>query len=244
LSLGIYVETESKILFFIWYLFILEEFVLLICGVDDAGRGAIVGPLVVAGVVVHKKDLIRIRDIGVKDSKLLSPKKRNHLFCQILKIIKNHTIVKLSPANIDEVVEKGKKFHRLNRLEAKAMAKTIQSLKPDVAYVDASDVLPERFGKNIAEELSFDIQIISEHKADITYPIVSAASIIAKVERDSIIAKIRRKYGDLGSGYMSDRKTVNFLEKWIREYKKYPKFVRKSWKPAKKIKAKIDLERF
>ena len=131
------------------------------------------------------------------------------------------------------------KHHRLNRLEAQAMAKVISMLKPDVAYVDASDVLADRFGQHIQESLTFNVHIISEHKADRNYPIVSAASIIAKVERDHAIEKLREKYahiGDMGSGYASDPRTIKFSEMWYATFKSYPEFVRRSWKPAKKLK--------
>jgi ribonuclease HII len=66
--------------------------------------------------------------------------------------------VKLSPAEIDKVVERGRKLHRLNRLEAQAMAKVIEQLKPDIAYVDASDVLEERFKQHILEYLPFKVE--------------------------------------------------------------------------------------
>ncbi len=116
------------------------------------------------------------------------------------------------------------------------MAEVIAALKPDIAYVDASDVLEERFKQHILENLPFEVQIVSEHKADAKYPIVSAASIIAKVERDKAIRELRKKHGDLGSGYITDPKTRVFLEQWIKKFGTYPEFVRKSWKPAKRIK--------
>jgi ribonuclease HII len=86
------------------------------------------------------------------------------------------------------------------------------------------------------EFLPFKVQIISEHKADKKYPIVSAASIIAKVERDKAIKEIEEKYGEVGCGYPTDPKTIKFLEKYLKKYGKYPEFVRKSWKPAKRLK--------
>jgi len=209
----------------------------LIAGVDDAGRGAVIGPLVVAGILVDEKGLEKIEALGVRDSKTLTPKRREHLAAEILKIVKAYHIVRLSPRDIDHVVETGKKLHRLNRLEAKAMAKVISHLKPDIAYIDASDVLPERFSRHIDEELAFKVEIISEHKADKTYPVVSAASIIAKVERDRAISDLRKKYGEIGSGYASDRRTIEFLKKWIKTHDDYPGFVRRSWAPAKRLKA-------
>jgi len=210
---------------------------MLIAGIDDAGRGAVIGPLVIAGVLVDEKGLEKIEALGVRDSKTLTPKRREHLAVEILKIVKNHCIIKLLPKDIDRVVKTGKKLHRLNRLEAKAMAEVISHLRPDIAYVDASDVLPERFSRHIAEELTFKVQIVSEHKADKSYPVVSAASIVAKVERDRAISDLRRKYGEVGSGYASDRRTLEFLEEWIKTHGDYPDFVRKSWAPAKRIKA-------
>jgi ribonuclease HII len=207
-----------------------------IAGVDDAGRGPVIGPLVIAGVMVEEKDLSRLRNLGVKDSKLLSPRRREQLAEEIKKLALQFHVIRLSPAEIDKIVDTGKKLHKLNRLEAHTMAKVIAALKPDIAYVDASDVLAERFGKHIEEKLPFRIQIVSEHKADVKYPVVSAASIIAKVERDRAVEELAKKHGDMGSGYITDPKTVDFLEKWVKTHGSYPDFVRKSWKPAKRLK--------
>lgn len=207
-----------------------------LAGVDDAGRGPVLGPLVIAGVLINSNDLPRLISLKVKDSKLLSPKRREQLAGEITKTVDNWHVVKLCPTEIDRIVETGNRLHKLNRLEARAMAQVIEYLKPESVYVDASDVLPGRFKQHIAEEVSFKVKIVSEHKADRTYPIVSAASIIAKVERDREIAEIRKNYGDCGSGYASDAKTIRFLEDWIRTHEEYPNFVRKSWKPAKRLK--------
>jgi ribonuclease HII len=212
----------------------------MVGGVDEAGRGSVLGPLVVAGVSVDKKDLPKLVELGVKDSKLLSPQKREELVDHIREIALIHNVVFLTPAEIDAVVESKRKLHKLNRLEAKAMAKIITILKPDLVYVDASDVLADRFGEHILEELDFSTKIVSEHKADLNYPVVSAASIIAKVERDRVISQLKKRYGDLGCGYPSDSKTVKFLEDWATKFGEYPDFVRKSWKTAKRIKSKTD----
>lgn len=211
---------------------------MLIAGVDDAGRGSTVGPLVIAGVLLDKKNLPRLTRLGVRDSKQLSPGKRERLAEEIEKIALKHHVIKLSPAQIDKVVETGKRLHKLNWLEAQTMAKVISTLQPDVAYVDAADVLADRFRTDIVENLEFKVQIISEHKADVTYPIVSAASIIAKVKRDQAISELRDAYGDFGCGYATDPKTLQFLENLISELGSYPDFVRKSWKTAKRLKEK------
>jgi len=215
---------------------------MLVAGVDDAGRGSVIGPLVIAGILIEEGDIPKLVQLGVKDSKLLSPSRREALAIEIKRIAKKHAVVKLSPSEIDKVVEKGRKLFRLNRLEAQAMAKVIELLKPDVAYVDASDVLEERFKQHILECLPFKVEIVSEHKADRKYPVVSAASIIAKVERDHEIAELKAKYGDFGCGYPTDPKTLNFLRRCLENFKGYPEFVRKSWKPAKKIRRENDTQ--
>ncbi len=211
-----------------------------VVGVDDAGRGAIIGPLVIAGVLINEQDMPKLEKLGVKDSKLLSPSRREQLAEEIKKLALKYHIAKLAPAEIDKVVETGRKLHRLNRLEAQTMAKVIAALKPDVAYVDASDVLADRFKSHIEESLQLKVQIVSEHKADAKYPVVSAASIIAKVERDRAIAELQERHGNMGCGYPTDPKTIEFLESWIQKFGSYPEFVRKSWKPAKRLKAKAE----
>jgi len=213
---------------------------MLVAGVDDAGRGSVIGPLVIAGVLMKEEDIPKLIELGVKDSKLLSPHRREVLAVQIKQIAQKHTIIKLAPKEIDKVVQTGRKLHRLNRLEAQTMAKVIETLKPDKAYVDASDVLEERFKQHILELLPSKMEIVSEHKADRKYPIVSAASIIAKVERDKEIMELAKKYGDFGCGYPTDPKTISFLQQILEKSEKYPDFVRKSWKPAKKAKSEKD----
>ena len=206
---------------------------LRLCGIDDAGRGPVIGPLVIAGVLIDEERLPNLIRLRVRDSKTLSPRRREYLAGEILKIVEDYRVVKVPPSEIDRVVEHGRRLNRLNRLEARIMASIIRDLKPDIAYVDASDILPERFRQHIAEELPFTVKIVSEHKADRTYPIVSAASIVAKVERDREIESLKQIYGDFGSGYAADPKTISFLKRWIEEHESYPDFVRKSWKTVK-----------
>jgi ribonuclease HII len=214
---------------------------MLVAGVDDAGRGSVIGPLVIAGVLMREEELPKLVELKVRDSKLLSAYRREVLAVEIKRIAQKFSVIKILPKEIDMVVEKGRRLHRLNRLEAQKMAEIIEMLKPDIAYVDASDVLEERFKQHILECLSFKPKIVSEHKADRKYPIVSAASIIAKVERDKAIAELAGKYGDLGCGYPTDPKTLDFLRRWLERFGDYPDFVRKSWKPAKKAKGENDL---
>jgi len=207
----------------------------LIAGVDDAGRGAVIGPLVIAGVLLRQEDLQTLKELGVKDSKLLTPHKREVLAGEIREIVQKISVQKLRPSEVDTVVSSGRRLHKLNWLEAQTMANVIEELRPGLVYVDASDVLEERFKQHILECLPFRVDIVSEHKADRNYVAVSAASIIAKVERDREIAILGEAHGNFGSGYPSDQRTMNFLEYLMKTSREYPDFVRKSWKPAKKV---------
>jgi ribonuclease HII len=207
---------------------------LLVAGVDESGRGCIIGPLVVAGVAVEDENLSALMALGVKDSKLLTAKKREILYQEIIKITTCFKTVKVPPCEIDKAVECQIPLHKLNRLEAKTMAQVIESLSPHEVYVDAADIKEERFGIHISEYLTVKPKIVSRHKADLIYPIVSAASIIAKVERDREIETLKAEFGDFGSGYLHDEKTKSFIISWLKNNKEYPYCVRKSWKPAKK----------
>ncbi|WP_299293096.1 ribonuclease HII [Nitrosopumilus sp.] len=200
-----------------------------ICGIDDAGRGSMLGPLVIAGISIEKKNLRKLSALGVKDSKKLSPKKRQELYKSIIQLVDDYYVAKITPRSIDASVKK----HCLNGLEAKYMAKVVSKLDPHTSYVDSCDVNPKRFGKEIST-LSDNHKIKSYHHADSKFVIVSAASIIAKVSRDLAIEKLQKTY-DLGSGYPSDSKTVKFVTKYFQKNKSLPTFVRKSWKPVQAI---------
>ncbi len=215
---------------------------MLVAGVDEAGRGCVIGPLVVAGVAIKSENISLIVQLGVKDSKLLTAKKREGLYPEILKLTQSHYVIKVLPYLIDKAVRSTRVLYKLNRLEAQTMAKIIEELKPDEAYVDAADVLEDRFGVHIQECLTAKTTIVSKHKADRTYPVVSAASIIAKVERDREIKMLQLKYGDFGSGYLTDGKTMVFLKRLLNEYGDYPSCVRKSWEPARRAKAEHGVE--
>ena len=187
------------------------------------------GPLVIAGVSVDKKKIRKLTALGVKDSKQISSIKRKELYKKIIALVDNYYVAKISPKSIDRSV----KNHELNILEAKYMAKVVLKLNSDTSIVDSCDVNPKRFGKEISR-LSNKKKIRSYHHADSKFIVVSAASILAKVTRDREIERLR-KYHDIGSGYPSDRKTINFVKKYYCSEKSMPNFVRISWKPTQKI---------
>jgi ribonuclease HII len=209
---------------------------MLVAGIDEAGRGCVIGPLVIAGILIKQENTQSLVELGVKDSKQLTAKKRETLYPKILELCEKHAIIQLAPATIDKAVESQRKLHKLNRLEAQTMAQIVTALKPEIAYIDAADVLEQRFGQHVQEASPFKTLIISEHRADQTYPPVSAASIIAKVTRDKEIAILREQFGDFGTGYLTDQKTQTFLVEWLKSHPDYPQCVRQSWKPAKTAK--------
>jgi ribonuclease HII len=202
----------------------------MLCGIDEAGRGPVIGPMVIAVVCGNNETF---RSIGAKDSKLLTEGRRESILSNILKISDYHNFVIIGEEEIDEAVSK----KRLNFLEAKHIASLMQ--KGNSYIVDCPDVNETRF-KKILSDISGIDDIIAEHKADLTYPVVSAASILAKVMRESEIENIREEIGDFGSGYPSDPRTINFLRDYYRKNRVLPPHTRKSWKTVKNITGTLD----
>ena len=198
---------------------------MLVCGVDDAGRGSVLGPLVIAGIAIKQTKINQLKKQGIRDSKKLTPLARERLYKKIINIVDDYYVTRISPKIIDKSVFN----HSLNHLEARYMAKVISKLSPSIAFVDSCDVNPRRFGKEISK-LTFRSKIKSYHHADSKFVVVSAASILAKVSRDRAITRLRKKY-TVGSGYPSDPKTKAFIKKSIK--RNIPlTFIRKSWKPV------------
>lgn len=206
---------------------------LLICGIDEAGRGSVLGPLVIAGINIKNSDIKKLEEIGVRDSKALTRKKRGFLFDKILDISEFVCIYKIDCKTIDENVYQRK----LNKLEGGIMSTIIKYLEADVAYVDSCDVNINRYTNYLKSNLDLknNTSVIAMHKADRINPAVSAASIIAKVTRDREIQILEENFQNIGSGYPSDKKTMYFIHNWIKEYKEFPNFVRKSWEPVREI---------
>jgi ribonuclease HII len=207
---------------------------MLICGVDEAGRGPVIGPMVICGVIMEQADEPRLSEMGVKDSKLLTPQQREDIIEHVKKAVKDFSIVVVSPQEIDKAVES--ENTNLNWLEADKFAEIINQLKPDVAYIDCSSTNEEAFEDYIRARLrNKEIKLVVEHKADFNYPVVGAASIIAKVTRDNEIEKLKQKFRiDFGSGYPADPFTKQFLEKNFDKYN----FFRKSWSSWKNAASK------
>ncbi|HHF58997.1 MAG TPA: ribonuclease HII [Thermoplasmatales archaeon] len=206
----------------------------MICGIDEAGRGPVIGPMVIAGVQV--KDEKVLDGFRIRDSKKCSPERRERLADTIKsKADKIHIVV----FDADEIDELRKRF-TINEIEVEGFCRVMRVLRSDRYYVDSADVDEKRFANELRRRLDFDAEIISSHKAEEKFVVVAAASIIAKTERDRFVREIEKELREkldmpLGSGYPSDSTTIEFLKEWIKRYGKLPPHVRKSWKTIRKL---------
>ncbi|MEZ0247775.1 MAG: ribonuclease HII [Thermoproteus sp.] len=189
---------------------------MIVGGIDEAGRGPVVGPMVVAIVAGDEEELKRI---GAKDSKALSRSRREELYVDILAAAECINYVVIEPYIIDQRVRR----RELNRLELEAAAQLIGLCDADLYYIDSPDPKPERFGAAL-RALS-GREVVAMNKAE-RMPSVAAASIIAKVVRDRLIDLLKAEMGDFGSGYPSDPKTISAL----RSGRVAPECIRHSWK--------------
>jgi ribonuclease HII len=210
-----------------------------IAGIDEAGRGPVVGPMVIAGILLEESRIRELVDIGVRDSKRLTPRKRESLRNQIMEMILGHRIEILQAAVIDET----RNIKNLNMIEVEVIAKILSSLRPDLAQIGSADVIPSRFKEMILSEMRSPVEIQSTHHAEDLFPAVAAASIIAKTTRDRIVASMHQQFGDFGSGYPSDPKTRAFISEWYLRKRSLPHIVRKSWKTVESIIREVDSER-
>ena len=188
-------------------------------------KGPLLGPLVIAGVVADESVLDRLKSMGVKDSKMLSPKRREELFEQVKSLVESYEIIIVPPQEIDDAINS--ESLNLNWLEAIKTAMIINKLNAKKAYIDSPSTNLKAYADYMRVYVKDkDVNLICEHKADVNYVVVSAASILAKVTRDREIGKLKEKYGDLGSGYPADPVTKEFLKN---NWDKHPEIFRRTW---------------
>ena len=196
----------------------------LIMGLDEAGRGPVIGPLVIAAIIIEESNEYKLKELQVKDSKLLTPKKRSELFPEIKKIAKKFKILKVEPKEIDSFLEAD--HLNLNWLEARKTADIINELNPDKAFIDCPSPNKIAYSNYIKRFLTVNTELVLDHKAELKYPVVAAASILAKVSRDAEIRELEKKYGQIGPGYQSNPITQKFIKE---NFDKHPEIFRKSW---------------
>lgn len=198
-------------------------------GVDEAGKGPVLGSMFVAGVRTQPESL----PVDVDDSKRLSSEKRETLEERIRAVAETVAVLEIPVERIDDpdtdmntlTLEGHKEI--LNRLATPA----------DACFLDAADTDASRFEARVSEECPA-ASITATHGADECHRIVAAASIVAKVARDRHVAALAGEYGDIGSGYPSDRQTRAFLESYVIETGSLPACARTSWQTSQDLLAK------
>lgn len=191
-------------------------------GIDDAGRGPVIGPMVLAGCVINEEIEAQFREMGVKDSKQVAPKKRKELAAKIKELALSYKIVIISPEVIDVNQSIGVK---LNETEAIATAQIIDGLNENKDVIHTVVDCPSAGIKSWQDYLITQIKNMSnidlscEHKADVNHISAAAGSILAKETREEQMAILNSEYNnEMGSGYPSDPKTKEFLAKYARTY--------------------------
>ncbi len=201
-------------------------------GVDEAGRGPVIGDMFIALVAIPLGNLKYLKDLGVVDSKLLTPQMRSQLVPSIVKQSLATLIITASPIEID--------LWNLNVLEWKKILAGVTAL---ATAIDANSVkrvvidMVRGFRESVGyiKKAYPCAEVIVEERADYKYVEVSAASIIAKHYRDLAISGLKEAYGDIGSGYSRDPKTVEWLRKAYETYENPPQIIRRSWSSIKDI---------
>ena len=186
--------------------------------------------MVICGYLIDDKNVKELKKIGVKDSKLLTPAKREEFFPKLEKIAKDYALLQASAADIDKL----RSVSNLNKYEIKRMVELVEFFNPDKVIIDALEQ-EESFHKKISGMIN-GTTVIAENFADKKYPEVGAASILAKVTRDREVEKLHKLHGNFGSGYPADPLTIDFLKNWIKRNKDFPDCVRKSWMTVKMLK--------
>ncbi len=196
-------------------------------GVDEAGKGPVLGSMFAAAVRIDPDDLPE----GVADSKSLSAQRRRDLASEIRGRAHAVGVAEIPVARIDDP-ETG-----MNGLTVAAQAEALAAAARDgdEVYADAGDTNAVRFERNVAEAAPVDADLRAEHGADESYPVVSAASIVAKVERDAHVGTLAAEYGDLGSGYPGDPATRAFLREFVAENGRLPDCARESWQTSRDV---------
>ncbi len=209
----------------------------IIVGIDEAGRGPAIGPLVICAYSIAEDDSQELKKSGVKDSKMLSPSTREQLYNKLSKgtyVVRHITAIELTIAMQKKI--------SLNELEAKVAGELLNELETKTsfyrAYIDSPDPEPTKYATRIRQYYHGKAELISENKADVNYPVASAASIIAKVERDKEIQHIKKIVGeDFGSGYSADPKTIDFLRRRHND-QIVQDYMRHEWATIKNLKIK------
>jgi len=214
-----------------------------VLGIDESGRGACLGPLVVCGMVFDQSQERKLKKMKVKDSKMLSAKDRERLAPEIEKLATHTVVIRIPSCRIDGYRRKGT---NLNQIEALKMADIINLVQPDKVIVDAPSYNTNKFHDFLWSKIeNKNVELVCENFADKNYPFVSAASIVGKVERDKAVRELEKKIGEpIGFGYPSDKTTISFIEKLAENNNgRMPTYVRQTWDTVLQITKKYKQRR-
>ncbi len=209
---------------------------MIIIGVDEAGRGSVVGPMVMglAGV----KDLKKLENLDIRDSKEMSKEEREKVFEDLIKVLDYYDYVIIEAKVINDMMSKN---INLTNIELKFLKELLEKIEDDFElYLDSFSINKEKI-RQIIENFGIKNlrKIIVDFDADKKYKITSAASIIAKVIRDREIRKLEEELNiPIGSGYPHDERTRKFIEYALRN-RKYLEYIRKEWQTVDKIREEL-----
>jgi ribonuclease HII len=208
-----------------------------VLGIDEAGRGSVLGPLVVGGFLAESSRVDELSRLGVRDSKLLTRPQREVLF-DALKDLGDRIAIEIPPSEIDSAVAR----RQLNVLEARVFARLLRMTDANEVFVDACDPRADRFGRRVKSMARTSARVVARHHADRDLPVVSAASIVAKVCRDRAMDRLRTQLqGDCGSGYPSDGKTQQFVTSHLLSETEHVVWLRYSWSTIDRLKSRPPL---
>jgi ribonuclease HII len=201
-------------------------------GVDEAGKGPVLGSMFAACV----RSTPEVLPEAVADSKRLSAEQRERLAREVREQADGVSVVEIPVERIDDPETD------MNELTVRAHARALDALGDDglKGYVDAADTNAVRFERRVSKRVGPTLDLRAEHGADESYAVVSAASIVAKVERDAHIGELTAEYGELGSGYPSDSTTREFLHSFVQSEGELPACARRSWQTSQDMLADLD----
>jgi ribonuclease HII len=201
-----------------------------VLGIDEAGRGAVLGPLVVAGIVVDEERLPFLAELGARDSKRVARPRRRALLRELVRAADGARAVVIPAADVDQ--------ENLTEIELSAAARLIVALHPDRTVLDTPVPPPAipGFVARLGPRAGIAPQaIVAFPKADRDHPAVAAASLLAKVVRDAFVLALHRHYGDFGWGYPGEAKVRAFLVQWLAHHGRLPPICRTRWRSVPRL---------
>ena len=205
-------------------------------GIDEAGKGPVIGPMAIAGCLITKDAQVELKKLGVKDSKQLTQKRREFLVGEIKKRILDYEVVVISADEIDDFQSKGININEMESIICSKIINRLNNKKEKISVIvdcPSVGILKWKDGLKMKIENLSNLDLSCEHKADVNHICVSVASILAKSKREEEMDKLKKIYGEeIGSGYTSDPNTQKFVEKYCVKYANKGIF-RKCWETWK-----------